>query len=512
MKDGTVLEGDVITDFLNYTVVDFKMKDGTKKILSGMDIVKIFQDDEFRIRRIISMKDGTVLEGYIIYEGWFRYIIRKDLQFNSEIEVAKTDIRSITPPRIKVEIRKDIIAKKKEGWYFTGFPVVAFSSDNGFRGGAKGYLFYNGSRDEKYFNTTPYKLQLYAQFTASTGGLITSVLSLDWRNVGGSSLRIKAAAEYEWSTNANYYGTGNKTTTTPLTDAYGRTYQTFADYQRAFLYGNFSKYNKYEYQMPKFAIDFIGDWSFPIKPLLGYQFKWSEIKPWDGRDFKINEANYKAEPTSLLTRENPVGINGGITSFLRAGIALDTRDYPPDPHEGFYIDYAFEGSAGFLGSQYDYIRNSIGARFYTTWFDTLTLAVRFGYVASLYDIPFYEMGIFGFLFERQEGLGGEKTIRGFQQWRFIGKGMTLANIELRYRIIDLLLFNQRFTFKLLAFVDAGNAYSEAAEAFTNPRFLDYKLAYGVGFIYTWNQATVIRMYAGFSAEDFNISFNFGHAL
>jgi outer membrane protein assembly factor BamA len=216
--------------------------------------------------------------------------------------------------------------------------------------------------------------------------------------------------------------------------------------------------------------------------------------------------------TTLLTREKPPGINGGITSYIRAGIAYDTRDFAPDPHEGFLIDYAFEGASYAFGSNYDFIRNTFGFRFYTTWFDALTLAIRLGFVASFYDMPFYEMGIFGFLFERQAGLGGERTIRGYQQWRFIGKGMTLANLELRYRFIDIMIFNQHLSYKLVAFVDAGNAYDTPAEAFTKPRFGDYKLAYGFGGLLTWNQATVMRMYVGFSPEDINFAVNFAHVF
>ncbi len=525
MKDGTVLEGEVVIDFFNYSVVDFKLKDGTKKVLYGKDIEKIYPDDDFKIKRTITKKDGTILEGYMVYEGWFRYLIKKELANREEIEIAKSDIKSVDPAiKIKSGMRPEIIAKKKDSWYFTGVPVIAYSSDNGFRGGARVYFYNNGERDEEYFDKTPYGMQTYAQFTASTTGLIEGHINFDYQHVGGTWLRIKSVIEYEKNPNANYFGTGNKTTANNLTDVNGTSYQKFSQYED-YLYRNnyqYYKFNKYEYQMPKFSIDFIGDFGFPIKPLLGYQFKWSEIKSWDGKGFKINgnEVSDKTvATTSLLSIEKPLGFNGdvggvtgGITSFVRAGVAFDTRDFEPDPHEGFLIDYAFEGATFVFGSQYNYFRNTFGFRFYTTWLNTLTLAVRLGYVASSDGIPFYEMGYFGFLFDRQEGLGGEKTVRGYQQYRFIGKGMTLANIELRYRFIDFILFNQRFAFKLLAFVDAGNAYTDAVEAFSKPRFLDYKLAYGVGGLFTWNQASVMHLYVGFSQEDIYFSLNFSQAF
>ncbi len=523
MKDGSVLEGIVMIDFFNYSVVDFKIKDGTKKVIYGKDIAKIYPDDDFKIKRTITKKDGTSLEGYIVYEGWFRYLVKKDLANREEIEIAKSDVKSMDPPaKIQGEMSQETISKKKDGWYFTGFPVVAYSSDYGFRGGARIYFYENWERDDKFFEKTPYGIQTYAQFSASTTGLIEGHINFDYHHVGGTWLRIKALAEYEQNPNANYYGNGNNTTAMPLTDVNGRYYYT-SDSYKDFLYKNnyqYFKFNKYEYIIPKFSIDFIGDFGFPIKPLLGYQFKWSEIKSWDNRYFQVNGNTITTPATStLLSIEKPLGFNGdtggvtgGITSVVRAGLAFDTRDFEPDPHEGFLIDYAFEGATYVFGSQYNYFRNTIGFRFYTTWFNTLTFAMRLAYVASSDGIPFYEMGYFGFLFDRQEGLGGEKTLRGFPQWRFMGRGMTLANLELRYRFIDFIIFNQRIAFKLLAFVDAGNAYTEAVEAFTKPRFENYKLVYGVGGLFTWNQSTVAHLYLGFSSEDIGFYINFSQAF
>ena len=68
------------------------------------------------------------------------------------------------------KLSEDTLAKKKEGWYPTGLPLVNFSSDDGFGYGVRGYVYYNGSKDDPYFDSTPYFMQLYAQFFATTGG------------------------------------------------------------------------------------------------------------------------------------------------------------------------------------------------------------------------------------------------------------------------------------------------------------------------------------------------------
>jgi len=74
------------------------------------------------------------------------------------------------PFTFAAKLSDEDVAKKKEGWYPTGLPLLNYDSDNGFGYGVRAYLYNNGTRDEEYFAYAPYKMQLYAQFYQTTNG------------------------------------------------------------------------------------------------------------------------------------------------------------------------------------------------------------------------------------------------------------------------------------------------------------------------------------------------------
>ena len=144
--------------------------------------------------------------------------------------------------------------------------------------------------------------------------------------------------------------------------------------------------------------------------------------------------------------------------------------------------------------------------------DRLVLALRAGYTDTSGGTPFFEMQTFGFLFEIQEGLGGNRTHRGYPRNRFVAETMTLGNMELRFKVGEATPGTQRFAFKLIAFVDTGNVYDNAAAPITDPRFNDYKFSYGGGLVIAWNMATILHIYYGASKEDSLISIDFNHSF
>ena len=275
------------------------------------------------------------------------------------------------------------------------------------------------------------------------------------------------------------------------------------------------KYNNYTITAPKASIDIYRNLGDYFKFLLGFQARWIDIDPWDNRDFEIGLMggdSYTHVGTTLLTETNPTGIDGGWTNFARIGVALDTRDFEPDPNNGFYVDYAFEISDGVLGSEYDYVRSTTGLRAYVTPIRNLTFAFRAAYTDSSGDVPFYEKGYFAFLLNRYSGLGGYRTLRGYMEDRFIANTMTMGNAEFRLRFWEVTPWGQRFAFKLIGFYDVGNAYDNAKDPFDEPRWGDYKSAYGGGLVIAWNMNTIIHLYYGVSAEETALSINFMHSL
>ncbi len=163
-----------------------------------------------------------------------------------------------------------------------------------------------------------------------------------------------------------------------------------------------------------------------------------------------------------------------------------------------------------LGSDYDFDRHTAAARIFLNPFSPIVLALRGAYTDANGDVPFFEMNKFAFALSRWDGLGGNRTLRGFKQDRFVGRTMTMGNAEVRLSFAEIAGVGQRFEFKVIGFVESGNVYDKAGDPFNEPRWNDYKTSYGGGLVIAWNLATIIHAYYGVSAEDTGIFVNFEH--
>jgi outer membrane translocation and assembly module TamA len=405
-------------------------------------------------------------------------------------------------------------ADKMEGYYFTGLPLVNFSSDDGLGYGLRFYFYENGRKSDTDFNNIPYNIQIYCQYFRTTEGYQYHELNLDYFNMLNSGLRAKISLVYEERLNANFYGIGANSANQKL----GNKYDTYNEYEKHFLkannYSNY-KYNKYTLTAPEYCMDIYRDILKDFKFLFGLQFRYVDINPWDGRNFKLgifNTDSYTQSNPTFLTEIHPIGYRGGWTNFARIGISYDTRDFEPDPHEGVYLDYVFDINNKILGSEYNFNRSTAGARLYLSLSKSLVIAGRAAYTDANGNIPFYEMDTFSFFYNRYNGLGGYRTLRGYQRDRFVGPTMTMGNMEIRYSFAKINPFGQQFNIKAVGFTDTGNVYDKAKDPFTDPRFGNYKIGYGGGLVIAWNMSTIIHFYYGVSREDSSLSVNFNHSL
>ena len=408
----------------------------------------------------------------------------------------------------------DDLAKKNEGWYPTGLPLVNFSSDDGFGYGVRGYIYNNGKRGDRYFESAPYFMQLYVQYFATTNGVQYHEINLDMPYVAGTRFRLKTAAVYNKELNANYFGRGAEAAQMDLVNPAdpSTTYETWNDYfEYIDDHKEHYKYNNFTITKPKYYVYLFRDLTDSIKLMAGAEFQKVDIEAWDGRRFD----GHDQEATRLTQEANAggiIGFDGGWTNYARFSVAYDTRDFEPDPRNGVYLDYCFEVSEGFMGSEYDFLKHNVGARSYISLAGSLVLAMRLGYTTATGDIPFYEMNFFGFSQSRQEGLGANRTLRGYKKNRFAGPTMTVGNAELRWQFAEVTGWDQRFGFQLLGFCDAGNVYDHASDPFDDPRLDDYHTAYGGGIVIAWNLSTIVHFLYGMSKEDSTISVDFEHAF
>ena len=191
---------------------------------------------------------------------------------------------------------------------------------------------------------------------------------------------------------------------------------------------------------------------------------------------------------------------------------MDERDFEPNPKTGYLAEYNLNISGSFLGSTFNFVRQTYSVRGYYTFWDRLTVAGRMAIAYVSGDAPFFELGSMHFTSGYNYAMGGIKTNRGFVEQRFLARGYTLLQMDIRYFVGDVEFWGQRFGLQPFAFVDAGNTYDAFGDIFAEPRFGSYKPSYGGGIVIPWNLATIIHVFTGFSSEGMSLSISFDHAF
>ena len=133
---------------------------------------------------------------------------------------------------------------------------------------------------------------------------------------------------------------------------------------------------------------------------------------------------------------------GGTLTSLQLGWTRDTRNIIASPSSGMYTSLTFEQAGSFLGGNTTFSKLMAEQRYYRKLSkksrDVLALRIMGG--TTLGNLPLFE----------SYSVGGANTLRGYEEDRFRGENMLLANLEYRRPIGD------RLTAVL--FVDAGDAF------------------------------------------------------
>jgi outer membrane protein assembly factor BamA len=404
---------------------------------------------------------------------------------------------------------------KKEGRYFTGLPLANSDPDTGFGFGARAYLFDNGEKCDALFRYTPYRMRTYAQLFATTTAYQYHTLDLDMPYVDREPIRIRASLVYERNTAANYFGIGPHSLDRLAFPGAQRSYAALSDYTDALRDKRtdgtaFTRYDQYILERP-FATatvqrDYFGG---VVRALVGFTAEYVNVSQWTGRTVESSDGDAKQAPTRLQAdcdSGKVKGCEGGFIDALKLGIAFDTRDYEPDPTSGVFIDLTTELSGRPIGSRYDWARVTFSPRAYFSPVRKLTFAGRIVESIVTADAPFYEMNQLSFSDSNRSGLGGLRTIRGYKQDRFVGRAMTLANLEARWKFWETDLKRQHFAFMLVPFVDVGRVF----DAWDDFEFARFRNGQGAGIRIAWNQATIIVADFGVSREGSSLYINFDH--
>lgn len=103
-------------------------------------------------------------------------------------------------------------------------------------------------------------------------------------------------------------------------------------------------------------------------------------------------------------------------------------------------------------------------------------------------------------------LGGERSLRGYREARFMAPTVALVNLEMRSRLYDFKLLNQNFNVGLTPFFDFGNVF----DGLDKMTFKRWRAAPGVGARMAWNQSTIVRLDYARSPEGSQVFFGFNH--
>jgi outer membrane protein assembly factor BamA len=343
--------------------------------------------------------------------------------------------------------------KIKTGWNFGALPAIAYDTDIGFKYGALVNLYHYGDGTQY----PKYRHSLYFEWNHTTKGSGTSQFTYDSEYLI-PGIRVSAEASYLTEQSLDFYGF----------NGYESRYNADLEDEDNEAYVSRMFYNM-DRRLLRMKADFQGK-------ITGKQFRWFagiEFNKADMGTVDIEKLNKGKDAEDLLPdtallfdRYVEWGIipedeaNGGNTTLLKAGLVYDTRDLEANPMKGIWTDLQFLMAPGFLGNgDLAYTRIALTHRQYFTLAPkVLSLAYRLSYQGKLGgDMPYYMLP---FVYNTapsltRDGLGGAKTIRGIMRNRVTGDDFVYGNIELRWKFLRTILFNQNLYLALSGFLDGG---------------------------------------------------------
>jgi len=419
----------------------------------------------------------------------------------------------------KEPLREDDLRRKKERGYFTGLPLANFDPNTGVGGGARGYYYFNGDRKDPLFAYTPYLHRVFLQFFVTSKGLQFHWLDYDGPAIAGTPFRLRSQFIFMRNTEQHFFGIGERALD-PLTfTGAGRDYDAFGDYKDALDAvrpdgTTLAHYNDFDLIRPIALMSVERTYLRGLlRPLVGFGFTYAHIDDYTGETVEAAGDVDAVMGTTLLREQCDLGVvvgcDGGWDNTLRFGLSFDTRDFEPDPNRGIFADAALDLGTRVLGSDYDYARFLVSARYYASPMPSVTdlvFAIRGTFQAQSKGTPITSMNTIPFTADPRTGLGGIRTLRGFRQDRFVGRFFTLLNLELRWTYFHFELLAQKFSLGAVLFTDMGRVYDSIEDL----SFDRWRQGYGGGLRIAWNQATIVTVDYGMSSEDTGLYINFNH--
>ncbi len=351
---------------------------------------------------------------------------------------------------VKSSVKAD---KIKTGWNFGGVPVIAYDTDIGFKYGALVNIFHYGDGTQY----PKYRHSLYFEWSRTTkgSGINQFIYDSEYLIPG---IRVSAEASYLTEQSLDFYGFNG--------------YESYfnADWEDKESDDYLSRmYYNMDRKLTRLRADFQGKISGPqFRWMAGIEYNHAITGTVDIEKLNKGKDIEDQLPDTALLFDKFVdwGVipedqaDGGNTTLLKAGLVYDTRDIEANPMKGIWTELQFLMAPSFLGNDdLSYTRFILTHRQYFTLVpQVLNLAFRASYQSKLSgDMPYYMLP---FVYNTapnytRDGVGGAKTVRGVMRNRIVGEGFAFGNIELRWKFLRTIIFNQNVYLALSGFLDGG---------------------------------------------------------
>lgn len=348
----------------------------------------------------------------------------------------------------------------------SGLPALNFDADEGFGYGVILALYgYDPS-------SISYRWTVQPTVFLTTEGRRDYTLFFDAPSSLGHPWRVSGFLGREQQLATPYYGIGNDTPYDPAIEQGSTRY--------------FYRYGRDRTRLTTDVQHALGSTS--VRALLGAGLSSDRIDltPFDSGTTLIQHDLSNRTPAT------------GHTNYLRAGLTWDTRDREIGSLSGTWADLLVQRVDKKLGASSDYTRWTATARHYLPLGGHVTLANRLLVQNTTGDVPFFVLGEIQTTQKPQDGLGGSSSVRGLPKDRYVGKGIALANNELRWRAADFSLLGRRSAIVLSGFVDAGRVWSNGIDVST--AFSDVHTGYGGGARLGFGSSFVVAVDVGHSSQ------------
>ncbi len=348
---------------------------------------------------------------------------------------------------------------------FAFMPALGYNSDYGLIGGGiiSRYHYRDGVR--------PFYSYFTVDALASTNGLFSASILYDKPHIFDQRKRLTTELFVSKFLNDQFYGVGT----------YDDLHPSILEDQEFYYYESFS---------------------FGIESILRHSLK-QYSSGYSSDVYFLTEFDYHNPvdigQNSYLYQRSPVGVEKSGTVSLGTGYIFDSRDNEFDPRNGIYGKAGFQLIKDYTRTTdiFPFVESEIRTYYTFHLIRDITFANRLSYQHIDGEAPFRKLPV----------IGGEETMRGYPQNRFMDDNALLLNTELRTWLFEFPAYEVKFGGTL--FFDAGRTYANGTSL--KDVFDDLKYTYGLGGTSSFFNANFIfRADLGFSDDGYGLYFTAGY--